>query len=176
MEVFIGMSHEQELNGKGWDASAFPCHQMWTWIWQFCCDNIDKSLCEVWRIGLCLSGIFGGGDGQATVAGLDYPMGGCAQHGKAREAIDLFHKFHSLGLKPSEGIFSSILRVFTDTVDVEVGHNSTLWSLKWGSISFILIGNAILDFHMWVGIVFGSLQTGISMHSEGLVCFSLQSF
>ena len=23
MEVFIGMSHEQELNGKGWDASAF---------------------------------------------------------------------------------------------------------------------------------------------------------
>ena len=30
MEVFIGMSHEQELNGKGWDASAFPCHQVWT--------------------------------------------------------------------------------------------------------------------------------------------------
>ena len=75
MEVFIGMGHEQELNGKGWDASAFPCHQMWTWIRQFCCDSIDISLCEVWRIGLCLSGIFGGGGGQATVAGLDCPNG-----------------------------------------------------------------------------------------------------
>ena len=42
-------------------------------------------------------------------------MGGCAQQGKAREAIDLFHKFHSLGLKPSERTFSSVLGVFADT-------------------------------------------------------------
>ena len=49
-------------------------------------------------------------------------MGGCTQQGKAREAIDLFHKFHSLGLKPSERTFSSVLGVFADT------------TLKWGSI------------------------------------------
>ena len=49
-------------------------------------------------------------------------MGGCTQQGKAREAIDLFHKFDSLGLKPSERTFSSVLGVFADT------------TLKWGSI------------------------------------------
>ena len=74
--------------------------------------------------------------------------------------MDLFHKFHSLGLKPSERTFSSVLGVFTNT------------TLKWGSIPLILIGNAILDFYMWAGIVFGSLQTRISMPLEGL-CASL---
>ena len=103
-------------------------------------------------------------------------MGGYAQQGKAREAIDLFHKFHSLGLKHSEGIFSSILKVFADIADVEVGTQLHSLIIKMGFNSFILIGNAILDFYMWVGIGFGSLQTGISMHLEGLVCFSLQSF
>ena len=91
---------------------------------------------------------------------LRLPYGGYAQQGKAREAMDLFHKFHSLGLKPSERTFSSVLGVFTNT------------TLKWGSIPLILIGNAILDFYMWAGIVFGSLQTRISMHLKGL-CASL---
>ena len=61
-------------------------------------------------------------------------MGGCAQQGKAREAIDLFHKFHSLGLKHSEGIFSSILKVFADTADVEVGTQLHSLIIKMGSI------------------------------------------
>ena len=103
-------------------------------------------------------------------------MGGCAQQGKVREAIDHFHKFHSLGLKPSEGIFSSVLKVFVDTADVEVGTQLHSLIIKMGFNSFILIGNVILDFYMWVGIGFGSLQIEISMHLEGLVCFSLQSF
>ena len=59
-------------------------------------------------------------------------MGGCAQQGKARKAIDLFHKFHSLGLKPSEGIFSSILRVFTNTANLEVGTQLHSLIIKMG--------------------------------------------
>ena len=62
------------------------------------------------------------------------PMGGCAQQGKARKAIDLFHKFHSLGLKPSEGIFLSVLKVFPDTADVEVGTQLHSLIIKMGSI------------------------------------------
>ncbi|KAM3685191.1 hypothetical protein ACJW31_11G099200 [Castanea mollissima] len=74
-------------------------------------------------------------------------MGGCAQQGKAIEAFDLFHKFHSLGLKPSERTFSSVLGALADTVDVEVGTQLHSLIIKMGFNSFIFVGNAILDFY-----------------------------
>ncbi|KAM3733017.1 hypothetical protein ACB098_11G102800 [Castanea mollissima] len=78
-------------------------------------------------------------------------MGGCAQQGKAIEAFDLFHKFHSLGLKPSERTFSSVLGALADTVDVEVGTQLHSLIIKMGFNSFIFVGNAILDFYSKCG-------------------------
>ena len=66
-----------------------------------------------------------------------------------------------MGLKPSARTFSSVLGALADTVDVEVGTQLHSLIIKMGFNSFIFVGNAILDFYMWVGIDFGSLQTGI---------------
>ena len=80
-------------------------------------------------------------------------MEGCAQQGKAREAIDLFHKFHSSGLKPSERTFASVLGAFAETVDVEVGKQLHSLIIKLGFISFIFVSNAVLDFYSKCGLL-----------------------
>ena len=44
---------------------------------------------------------------------------------------------------------------------------------EYGSIDWFY---KYMENAMWVGIVFGNCQTGIWMHLDGLVCFSLQNF
>jgi hypothetical protein len=66
---------------------------------------------------------------------------------KEEKPFDLFHKFHSSGLKPSERTFSSVLGAFADTADVEVGKHLHCLIIKMGFISFIFIGNAVLDIY-----------------------------
>ncbi|XP_075643620.1 pentatricopeptide repeat-containing protein At2g27610-like [Castanea sativa] len=99
-------------------------------------------------------------------------MGGCAQQGKAIEAIDLFHKFHSLGLKPSERTFSSVLGALADTVDVEVGTQLHSLIIKMGFNSFIFVGNAILDFYSKCGLLEESSKTFEEMHEHDVISWN----
>lgn len=99
-------------------------------------------------------------------------MGGFVQQGKGREAIDLFHKFHSLGLKPSERTFSSVLGAFADTADVEVGKQLHCLILKMGFISFIFVGNSVLDFYSKCGLVEESSKTFEEMHEHDVVSWN----
>jgi pentatricopeptide repeat protein len=99
-------------------------------------------------------------------------MGGFAQQGKGREAIDLFHKFHSLGLKPSERTFSSVLGAFADTADVKVGKQLHCLILKMGFISFIFVGNAVLDFYSKCGLVEESSKTFEEMYEYDVVSWN----
>ncbi|GMY23592.1 pentatricopeptide repeat-containing protein At2g27610-like [Fagus crenata] len=99
-------------------------------------------------------------------------MGGCAQQGKAREAIDLFHKFHSSGLKPSERTFASVLGAFADTVDVEVGKQLHSLIIKLGFISFIFVSNAVLDFYSKCGLLEESSKTFEEMCKHDVVSWN----
>ena len=50
---------------------------------------------------------------------------------------------------------------------------SCICTREYGSIDWFYKN---METEVWVGIVFGNCQTGISMHLDGLLCFSLQFF
>ncbi|XP_057981549.1 pentatricopeptide repeat-containing protein At2g27610-like isoform X2 [Malania oleifera] len=80
-------------------------------------------------------------------------IGGCAQQGKGREAIDLFCKLHSSGLKLDERTFSSVLGAFVGPVEIEIGKQLHSLIIKLGFSSFLFVGNAVLDFYAKCGFI-----------------------
>ncbi|XP_035540856.1 pentatricopeptide repeat-containing protein At2g27610-like [Juglans regia] len=103
-------------------------------------------------------------------------MGGYAQQGKERDAIDLFHKFHSSGLKPGERTFSSVLGAFANMADVEVGKQLHSLIIKMGFISFIFVGNAVLDFYSKCGLLGESSKTFEEMLEHDVVSWNALIF
>ncbi|KAL6961014.1 hypothetical protein U1Q18_038777 [Sarracenia purpurea var. burkii] len=74
-------------------------------------------------------------------------IAGCVQQGKGSEAIDLFCKLHSAGLKPNERTFSSVLGAFADPIRIEGGKQLHSLIIKLGFSSYMLVGNAVVDFY-----------------------------
>ncbi|PHT31550.1 hypothetical protein CQW23_27887 [Capsicum baccatum] len=74
-------------------------------------------------------------------------IGGCVQFGSGREAIKLFCKLLSSGLKPSERTFSSVLGAFADVKEVRAGKLIHCRVVKLGFDSFSFVRNALLDFY-----------------------------
>ncbi|KAB1225392.1 hypothetical protein CJ030_MR1G015668 [Morella rubra] len=93
-------------------------------------------------------------------------MGGYAQQGKGKDAIDLFHKFHSLALKPNERTFSSVLGAFEDSADVEVGKQLHSLIIKMGFITFLFVANAVLAFYSKCGLSEESSKTFEEMYEH----------
>lgn len=85
-------------------------------------------------------------------------IGGCIQLGNPREAIELFYKLHSLGLKPNDRTFSSLFGAIVDMVEIEVGKQTQSLILKFGFMSCTFVGNAILDFYSNFGLLEESMR------------------
>uniref|UniRef100_A0A7N0RIU7 Pentatricopeptide repeat-containing protein n=1 Tax=Kalanchoe fedtschenkoi TaxID=63787 RepID=A0A7N0RIU7_KALFE len=74
-------------------------------------------------------------------------IGGFAQHGHRQQAIAVFARFLSLGLKPNEMTFAYVLGAAADASWVKVGEQLHAMIIKLGYASATLVGNAVLDFY-----------------------------
>ncbi|XVE99105.1 hypothetical protein REPUB_Repub03eG0168000 [Reevesia pubescens] len=109
---------------------------------------------------------------QSNLAAWTSLIGGYVQQGKGGEAIDLFLKLHSLGIRPSERTFSSVLGAFADAEVIEVGKQLHTLIIKMGYSSFISVGNAVLDFYSKCGLLQESLRTFEDMNEHDIVSWN----
>ncbi|XP_022765552.1 pentatricopeptide repeat-containing protein At2g27610-like [Durio zibethinus] len=109
---------------------------------------------------------------QSNLAAWTSLIGGYVQQGKRGEAIDLFLKLHSSGIKPSERTFSSVLGAFADAEVIEVGKQLHALIIKMGYSSFIFVGNAVLDFYSKCGLFQESLRNFEDMDEHDIVSWN----
>lgn len=72
---------------------------------------------------------------------------GYAQHGHGQHAIDVFLRFLSIGLKPNEMTFTSVLGAVADECYLKIGEQLHAMISKQGYITVTVIGNAVLDLY-----------------------------
>ncbi|XP_057471930.1 pentatricopeptide repeat-containing protein At2g27610-like [Actinidia eriantha] len=99
-------------------------------------------------------------------------IGGCVQQGKGREAIGLFCKLHSAGLKPNERTFTSVLGAFADAMKIEGGKQLHSLIIKLGFCSFLMVGNAVVDFYLKSGFLKESSKTFEEMDAHDIVSWN----
>ncbi|XVE75529.1 hypothetical protein DITRI_Ditri12bG0100900 [Diplodiscus trichospermus] len=99
-------------------------------------------------------------------------IGGYVQQDKRLEAIDLFLKLHSSGIRPSERTFSSVLGAFADADVIEVGMQLHALIIKMGYGSFVHVGNAVLDCYSKCGLLQESLRTFEEMDERDIVSWN----
>ncbi|KAK8691763.1 hypothetical protein V6N13_075261 [Hibiscus sabdariffa] len=109
---------------------------------------------------------------QSNLVAWNSLIGGYVQQGKRREAIDIFLKLHSSGIKPSERTFSSILGASADTENIEVGNQLHTLVIKMGYNSFLIVRNAVLDFYSKCGLLQESLRTFEDMDERDIVSWN----
>ncbi|MBA0624352.1 hypothetical protein Godav_009726 [Gossypium davidsonii] len=96
---------------------------------------------------------------QSKLAAWNSLIGGYVQQGKRREAIDIFLKLHSSGIRPSERTFSSILGAIADAENIELGNQLHTLIIKMGYSSFLVVRNSVLDFYSKCGFLQESLRS-----------------
>lgn len=99
-------------------------------------------------------------------------IGGYVQHGKGRDAIEIFHKMLSLGIKPSEKTFASVFGAIDDGMEMVVGEQLHSLIIKLGFDSFTVVCNTILAFYMKRGLVQESLKTFHEMNEHDTVTWN----
>ncbi|MCD9645598.1 hypothetical protein HAX54_034614 [Datura stramonium] len=99
-------------------------------------------------------------------------IGGCVQLGSGREAIELFCKLLSSGLKPSERTFSSVLGAFADVKELRVGKQIHCRIVKLGFNSFSFVCNALLDFYSKSDLFEESLKLFQEMKEHDVVSWN----
>ncbi|KAK2976340.1 hypothetical protein RJ640_014171 [Escallonia rubra] len=99
-------------------------------------------------------------------------IAGCVQSGKGREAINIFVKLHSSGMKPSEITFSSVFGAFAEAKEIEIGKQVHSLIIKSGFSSFTFVGNAVLAFYSKSGFLEGSLRTFGEMDARDVVTWN----
>ena len=109
---------------------------------------------------------------QSNLAAWTSLLGGYAQQGKRVEAIDLFLKLHSSGIRPNERTFSSLLGAFADVEVIKVGKQLHALIIKMGYNSFISVGNAVLNFYSKCGLLQESLRTFKDMDEHDIVSWN----
>ncbi|KAK8579749.1 hypothetical protein V6N13_142924 [Hibiscus sabdariffa] len=109
---------------------------------------------------------------QSNLVAWNSLIGGYVQQGKRREAIDIFLKLHSSGIKPSERTFSSILGASADAENIEVGNQLHTLIIKMGYSSFLIVKNAVLDFFSKCGLLQESLRTFEDMVERDIVSWN----
>ncbi|XP_017984160.1 PREDICTED: pentatricopeptide repeat-containing protein At2g27610 [Theobroma cacao] len=109
---------------------------------------------------------------QSNVAAWTSLIGGYVQQGRREEAIDLFLKLHSSGIRPSERTFSSVLGACADAEVIEVGKQFHSLIAKMGYVSFIYVGNAVLDFYSKCGLLQEALRTFEDMDGHDMVSWN----
>ncbi|KAK3019159.1 hypothetical protein RJ639_003246 [Escallonia herrerae] len=99
-------------------------------------------------------------------------IAGCVQSGKGREAINIFVKMHSSGMKPSEITFSSVFGAFAEAKEIEIGKQVHSLIIKSGFSSFTFVGNAVLAFYSKSGFLKGSLRIFGEMDARDVVTWN----
>ncbi|CAN4126452.1 unnamed protein product [Withania somnifera] len=99
-------------------------------------------------------------------------IGGCVQLGSGREAIEIFCKLLSSGLKPSERTFSSVLGAFADVKELRVGKQIHCRIAKLGFDSFSFVCNALLDFYSKSDLFEESLKLFQEMKEHDVVSWN----
>ncbi|KAL3520866.1 hypothetical protein ACH5RR_019015 [Cinchona calisaya] len=99
-------------------------------------------------------------------------IGGCVQQGKRRDAIELFHKMLSSGMKPSEKTFASVFGAIDDGMEIQIGEQLHSLIIKLGFDSFTVVCNTILAFYIKRGLVQESLKTFQEMDEHDTVTWN----
>ncbi|XP_027159164.1 pentatricopeptide repeat-containing protein At3g49170, chloroplastic-like [Coffea eugenioides] len=99
-------------------------------------------------------------------------IGGCVQQGKGRDAILLFHRMLSSGMKPSEKTFASVFGAIDDGMDVRVGKQLHSLIIKLGFDSFTVVCNTTLAFYIKRGLVEEALKTFYEMDEYDIVTWN----
>ncbi|GFZ06020.1 hypothetical protein Acr_18g0001900 [Actinidia rufa] len=99
-------------------------------------------------------------------------IGGCVQKGRGRETIDHFCKLHSAGLKPNERTFSSVFGAFADAMKIEGEKQLHSLIIKLGFHSFLMVGNAVVDFYSKSGLLKKSSKTFEEMDVHDIVSWN----
>ncbi|XP_073011523.1 pentatricopeptide repeat-containing protein At3g53360, mitochondrial-like isoform X2 [Typha latifolia] len=99
-------------------------------------------------------------------------LGGFAHQGQSEQAMTLFLKLHSSGLKPNEHIFPSIL-ISCSALDA-IGEGKQLHSLitKLGYTMAAYVGNALIDFYAKCGLFNDSLRVFQEMEERDSVSWN----
>ncbi|GMP68373.1 hypothetical protein CsSME_00028009 [Camellia sinensis var. sinensis] len=124
------------------------------------CGNLDLAYQALWEVN------------NPQLPAWTTLIGGCVQQGKGREAIGLFCKLHSLGFKPNEMTFSSVLGAFADAMKIKVGKQLHSLIVKLGFFSFTFVGNAVVDFYLKSGLMKESWKAFEEMDAHDIVSWN----
>ncbi|KAJ8642695.1 hypothetical protein MRB53_004443 [Persea americana] len=114
-----------------------------------------------------------GESGEPGLATWTALIGGYAQHGKGHKAISLFRTLHSLGLKPNEHTFSSILSACANVIAVKEGKQFHAMILKSGFKLITFVGNAIVDLYAKCGCLDESSKVFQEMEERDVVSWNV---
>ncbi|PWA36535.1 tetratricopeptide-like helical domain-containing protein [Artemisia annua] len=94
-------------------------------------------------------------------------IGGYVQHGKYKEATNLFIKLHKSGEKPNERTFATVL-----SNEIEIGKQLHSLIIKFGYLSYTVIGNSIMDFYFKSGNNAEALKVFDEMNDHDVVTWN----
>lgn len=99
-------------------------------------------------------------------------IGGYAQQGKGKEAINVFCLLHVSGLKPNERTFSAVLAALADVNVAEIGIQLHSLIIKMGYSSFIFVANAVIGLYSKCGFLDEALKTFEAMDKHDIISWN----
>lgn len=109
---------------------------------------------------------------QENAASWTALIGGFVQRGRGKEAVNIFLKLHSSGLKLSERTISSVFGAFADSEVIDGGKQLHSSIIKMGLGAYIFVGNAVIDFYSKCGLLEESLKTFEEMDGQDIVSWN----
>ncbi|KAL8233235.1 hypothetical protein R6Q57_003013 [Mikania cordata] len=98
-------------------------------------------------------------------------IGGYVQQGKSKEAVNLFIKLHASGVsQPNERTFATIYGAFVDAN--EMGKQLHSLIIKFGYMSFTVIGNSVMDFYFKSSHITEALEIFKEMNEHDVITWN----
>ncbi|KAK1430199.1 hypothetical protein QVD17_12767 [Tagetes erecta] len=98
-------------------------------------------------------------------------IGGYVQQGKSKEAVHLFVQLHALGdNKPNERTFATVFGALVNLN--EIGKQLHSLIVKFGYISFTVIGNSVMDFYFKCNHITEALKIFNEMNEHDVVTWN----
>ncbi|KAI3706034.1 hypothetical protein L1987_76287 [Smallanthus sonchifolius] len=98
-------------------------------------------------------------------------IGGYVQQGKSKEAVNLFSKLHASGdNKPNERTFATVYGALVDANQIGKQLHSLI--IKFGYVSFTVIGNSVMDFYFKCNHITEALKVFKEMNEQDVVTWN----
>ncbi|KAL8253394.1 hypothetical protein R6Q59_037087 [Mikania micrantha] len=98
-------------------------------------------------------------------------IGGYVQQGKSKEAVNLFIKLHASGVnQPNERTFATVYGALVDANEIGIQLHSLI--IKFGYISFTVIGNSVMDFYFKSSHITEALEIFKEMNEHDVVTWN----